>query len=534
MAKDFSDDWSYYGERVNENMETPITDEAEVVKICREIKVMKSSGMAKLSSKICKDAFLALSTQLTHLFNCSLRVSVFPNKWKVPTVVPLHKGGDREEVNNYRPVSLLPLPGKILENIVHKGITGFLDDNDVLCHSQGGFRKGFSTVSTIADLTDDLFRSVNKGDTTLAAFIDLKKAFDTVDFDILQEKLSMAGIRNNMLDWCKSYLSSRYQCVTVNKSVSNLRRIKSGVPQGSVLGPLLFMIYINDLRDALDVNSGAKLYADNTVIYCSGIEATQVSCELQANLNRFSKWCKKNKLTVNTKKTKLMSFGTRTRVKKAKNVTVTVNGDRIQMVPSYKYLGVILDSTLSYNMHISSLIRTVLHKVTLLSKVKRYLNDCTALLIYKSMILPYLDYADVIFDRAYSKDLGKLQRLQNRCLKICSSRDRLFNTDLAHKLANAPFLSDRRAAHTLNFMYKRKARKELLNNREIRTRAHDAPLFLVDIPRCAAFQRSVGYFGSESWNKLPPAIRNTDSYAKFKGIQKKSMLQPLTLIPANH
>ena len=136
----------------------------------------------------------------------------------------------------------------------------------------------------------------------------------------------------------------------------------------------------------------------------------------------------------------------------------------------------------------------MLHKVTILSKVKKYLNDCTALLIYKSMILPYLDYADVVLDKAYSKDLDKLQRLQNRCLKICASRDRLFSTDLAHKLANTPFLSDRREAHTLNFMYKRKSNKKLLNNREIRTRAHDAPLFAVTIPRCAAFQHSAGYF----------------------------------------
>ena len=141
-----------------------------------------------------------------------------------------------------------------------------------------------------------------------------------------------------------------------------------------------------------------------------------------------SKWCTENKLTINTKKTKVMSFGTRSRIKKSRNAPVFINNEKLHMVPSFKYLGVQLDSTLTYNLHINSLIRTVTHKVSLLGKVKRYLNYNAALQIYRSMVMPYLDYADVVFDRAHSKDLDRLQRLQNRCLKICSGRDRLFDT----------------------------------------------------------------------------------------------------------
>ena len=147
-----------------------------------------------------------------------------------------------------------------------------------------------------------------------------------------------------------------------------------------------------------------------------------------------------------------------------------------------------------------------------------------------SMILPYLDYADSIFHKANTSDLDKLQRLQNRCLKICANKDRRFSTDQGHRLASVPFLKDRRRAHVLNFMYKRKGKRELMNNREIRTRAHDAPLFNVTIPRCEAFKRSIGYFGSEEWNGLSPTVRNTDSYLAFKFLQKKLMLAPLSLI----
>ena len=162
--------------------------------------------------------------------------------------------------------------------------------------------------------------------------------------------------------------------------------------------------------------------------------------------------------------------------------------------------------------------------------MKRYLTDKVALQIYKSMLLPYFDYADVILCKANMKDLDKLQTLQNKCLKICMGKDRRFNTERVHKLAKVPFLSDRRNAHLLNFMYGRKGNRALLNTREMRTRAHDAPLFNVPVPRCEAFKRSISYFGSTEWNNLGPDIRNIDRYLTFKYKQKEAMLHPLNYI----
>ena len=211
-----------------------------------------------------------------------------------------------------------------------------------------------------------------------------------------------------------------------------------------------------------------------------------------------------NRLTINTSKTKIMVFGSRSRVKKAKNVLVSMNGNVLKKVPTFKYLGLILDSTLNYYHHITSVIRIVLHKMTLLAKMKRYLNDDVALLIYKSMLLPYFDNADVIFNKSNSSDLDKLQRLQNRCLRICLGHDRMFSTDKVHKQASVPLLVDGRKAHVLNFMYLRKKKVHLLNNREIRTRAHDAPLFNICIPRCEAYKRSVSYAGDQSGITLTP------------------------------
>ena len=213
----------------------------------------------------------------------------------------------------------MPLPGKLLEKIVHDRFSSLFEENDFLTFNQGGFRKGFSTTATLADIT-----------------------------------------------------------------------------------------------------------------------------------NNFQFWCTANKLSINAKKTKLMVFGSRSKIIKAKNVQIYLQGCLLQKVPTFKYVGLIWDSTLTYNHHIASVIRSVLHKITLLAKMKRYLNNEVALQIYTSMVLPYLDYADVIFHKANITVLDKLQRLQNRCLKICSGLDRLF--DKVHKRLSIPFLKDRRKAHVFNFL----------------------------------------------------------------------------------
>ena len=521
LAKDHREAWAYSGPTVQDSLADMSTNLEEVVKLCKEIDPMKSSGIDKLSARICKDAFLVLADKLLHIFNCSLSLSIFPEKWKSAKVVPLYKGGERNDVSNYRPVSLLPLPGKLLEKIVHSRISSFLNDHKFLSQNQGGFRKGFSTLATVADLTDDLYRQINQGMTTLAAFIDLRKAFDTVNLAILSNKLELAGVRGNSLTWCINYLSGRKQRTIANGKTSPFLAVTCGVPQGSVLGPLFFLIYVNDMESVLP-DCKLKLYADDTVLYQTGENCNIAEAKLQSSMNKFAKWCSSNALTINSKKTKLMAFGSRSKVKKCSRASITLNGDKLKLVPSYKYLGVTLDQTLNYNNHISNTAKVIQHKLALLGKVKKYLNNEVALQIYKSMILPFFDYADVVYVKANATKLEKLQGLQNKCLEICLGHDRLFSTNRAHKEAKVPFLKERRRAHTLNFMYKRKCGKpNLLNNREIRTRAHDAPLFQVGIPRCEAFKRSVGYFGSTLWNDLTPTVRNINSYQEFKLKQKK-------------
>ena len=204
------------------------------------------------------------------------------------------------------PISLLPLPGRLLEKIVHSKIFNFFEGHKILSEHQGTFRKGFSTTSTIADLTDDLFAGVNQGLTTLyiAAFIDLKKAFDT---EILLPKLQKLGIRNTPLRWSKNYLSGRNQRTLANGITSGTRPVTCGRPQGSVLGRLFFLVYVNDLQSALD-DCKIKLYADDSVLYQTEVNSNHADFKHQASMNLFSRWCSDNALTVTAKKTKIMAF----------------------------------------------------------------------------------------------------------------------------------------------------------------------------------------------------------------------------------
>ena len=361
---------------------------------------------------------------------------------------------------------------------------------------------------------------MNKGLTSLAAFIDLSKAFDTVDHSILLKKLKCYGIDNANLAWCNNYLTERSQKTLANGNMSSTHAVSCGVPQGSVLGPLFFILYVNDVQYALR-GSQIRLYADDTVIYSSGENTVELEASLQPALNKFAKWCGCNKLTLNASKTKLMAFGTRQKVKRAKRAQVKINGVPLEIVPSYKYLGVSLDSTLSFNYYVKSVVNMVAYKTSLLSKIRRYLTDTVALKIYKSMILPYFDYGDIIYNNSNQDGLDKLQRLQNRCLKICKKLDRRSNTKELHATAKCPMLLNRRSAHVNNFMYKRLSKPHLVDDRDIRTRAHEAPLFRVEVPKIEAFKRSIQYSGATQWNNLPAETRSIGSFTQFKAKQKQ-------------
>ena len=521
LAKSLNTNWEFTGEVITDAEITSIhTDFEEVYNLCKEINISKSSAIETLSSKIIKDAFLVLALQLVYMFNLSLIKKSFPKKWKIATVVPLYKGGNQKDVSNFRPISLLPLPGKLLERIVHSKLSHYLELNEILCNEQCGFRKERSTVHSIVNLTNSLLNAINDCKTCTAVFIDLKKAFDTINHSILLRKLEYMGVKGDLLLWINDYLHDRSQKSIVNGRLSNNLPISCGVPQGSILGPLFFIAYINDMQNYLNTKN-LGLYADDTVLISHADDINDLQDKTQEMVNKFQKWCEMNILTINIKKTKFMIFGTRSRIKKAKNIKITISGQHLQQVPSYKYLGVTLDSVLTYSKHISTVLNTVSHKAYILSKIRHFITTYSALRIYKSMILPYFDYADIVFAKANQSDLEKLQRLQNRCLKTCLLVNNRTDTDYIHSVTKIAKLEFRRKIHLRNFMYLQSKNNCLLDVKSVNTRLRDAPLFKIKIANVMAYERSVQHNGALEWNNLPIDVRNVDQYLSFKLNQLK-------------
>ena len=258
----------------------------------------------------------------------------------------------------------------------------------------------------------------------------------------------------------------RKQKTVFNSDISELADISVGVPHGSVLGPLLFLVYINDLCEVVQRYESC-LYADDTVLVTNACEYYIAHRSMQHDLDNITNWCKSNKLTLNISKTKCMLLGSKHKIKKKHHFQLCISDLLIDYVPSYKYLGITVDHTLSFNLHMSQIIKTVSYKLSLLQQLRIYITTDSAVQIYKSMVLPYIDYGDVLYHNTTVNHLNKLQTLQNRGLRICFGKINTFSIDEMHNEANICKLTSRRIQHVYTFMFKQKTNDKLVDVREI-------------------------------------------------------------------
>ena len=504
----------------------------QVVDELKAISQNKGSGLDGLSTKLIKYGTEAIAPILCKIFNMCLKQGSVPDELKVARVTPIYKSGSKDEFSNYRPISVLPICSKILEKIVHKQLYKYVTDNNSMYVGQSGFRQQHSTCTALIKTLDKWNIEIDKGNYIGAVFVDLSKAFDMVNHKLLIAKLNSFGITGIENKWFKSYLNNRTQCVSVNGTISNPKTIMSGVPQGSILGPLLFLLFINDMSDSI-MNSTVDMYADDTLIYFCHRDVKTIETCLNNDLASLSKWLDDNLMKANVSKTNVMLLGTSAKTSRINHINVVMNNCTVEKVNSFKYLGVNIDANLKWNDHVSNVCRKMCNCLGILRRIKPFVPQSSLITIYNTMFLPHLDYGIIVWSNCGHSNLSKLQKLQNTAMRIILGAP--FRTHIKDMLKTLGFMDvrDRISYVTGCMMYKvlngktpdylNDLFKHVNNIHPICTRQSKAGDLY--IPKCNTNygKSAFHYKGCVIWNVLSKNIRNANTFMSFKMNFKKNL-----------
>ena len=371
--------------------------ENEVLKVINKLQSKETKDVDGISSKILKKISNALHKPITTIINQSLHTGIFPNKLKIAKVLPIYKGNDLDinVMSNYRPISILPCISKVFEKIVFNQLYEYFTQNKLFSTSQYGFRDGHSTEFAILETTNRIHDYLNNGLNPIAVYMDLSKAFDTINHEILLSKLNKYGVSNIELNWFSNYLANRFQYVSYNNYDSSLKQITTGVPQGSILGPLLFIIYINDLPSISDLN--IIQYADDTCLlipFKNTVDENLLktkSNQMNDKLNVIYEWLSANRLSLNINKTKCTIFHYKQKIINALP-DIQINNIKLSFVKQYKFLGVFMDDNLSWEFQVNQVSNKISKLNGLLSRLRHFFPKRILKIIYNSLILSILNY----------------------------------------------------------------------------------------------------------------------------------------------
>ena len=398
----------------------PCTEE-EVRKIVSTIK-SNSAGVDGMNLRTLKSVLVYLLPVLVYLINISMEKGMFPSALKIAKVVPLHKGGVKTDISNWRPISILPIYSKVYEKIVHHRLYEYLMKIGVLHDGQFGFRKGHSTTQAVQHLLENINSALENGEQCMGVFIDFRKAFDTVDFKILLERLCYLGIKGSVLNWFESYLSERKLRVTLSNKSSQPFPIKCGVPQGSVLGPLLYLIFVDTMRFYIP-GASVTSFADDTALVIAAKSLQELLFKANKALDGLHEFVCASLLSVNASKTNFMMF-TRTGSAPTLPGVIIYNGLPLSQVEEIRYLGFILDRNLSWRKHCDIIACKLARGLGVLNRFQNFLPLKILLLLYFSLIAPYINYGCLIWASNFSCNFRRVQVLQNKAIRLIGRYDR--------------------------------------------------------------------------------------------------------------
>lgn len=489
--------------------------EKELTNIISSLKTSYSAGPDNVNSRDLKEIYPLIKGHLLYAINSCLKTGEFPSSCKVSKVIPLYKKGDREKPENYRPISLTSIFSKILERVMKNRLVKFLR----FSRNQYGFQGESSTQSATVDLVENIISKLERGDSVVVVFVDLQKAFDTVKHDILLKKLEKLGVRGPAFKLISSFLGGRSQYTEICGVRSKTLNISTGIPQGSVLGPLLYLLYVESLSRA-ELLAKHYMFADDTALIYSGKDTRQLEVLVNKDLAKFHQWLCLNGLVVNEDKTVFMHF-----YQKNKNtfpINLCINHKNIKQVCYYKYLGLTIDDKLTWDKHIDDISN---RKLCGLIGALRRVNDCLTVecrfLLYNSYIQSILSYLIVVWANTSVYNFNRLQRLQNKAIKAIfkipydTKSGDLYNTipllpikklkqlelcKLIHKIKNEKIKTNTKLSVNSDRHNYQTRRRDNISTSKIRT---DKGL------------KSPIYQGSKCYNELPQCIRSIEKLDQF-------------------
>ena len=477
------------------------------------LKVNKSPGPDNIFPKILKETKNEIVPLLASLFNKSLQQGVVPNDWKTANVTPIFKKGDRSSPGNYRPISLTSVVGKLLESVIRDKLVDFLERNNLIKDSQHGFRQKRSCLSNLLTFYNELFTEFDNTRSLDIVFLDFQKAFDKVPHAKLLLKIKELGITGKLHTWIENWLKERKQRVVINGAASGWDSVTSGVPQGSVLGPVLFLIYINDIDNGL--NNLVSKFADDTKIG-SPIITENDRINLQNDLRKISDWAEKWEMPFNINKSKILHVGTRNQ-----KFDYELCGTQIESVQSVKDLGVTVESNLKFSKQCKEAAAKANRMLGFIKRNFTFKSKDIILPLYISLVRPHLEYAVQFWSPHHEKDIAKLESVQRRATKMIPS---LRNKSYEERLTQLNLFS----------LKKRRLRGKLIECFKILkgfTNVEFDKLFLVDDAartrnnghklKCRQVRSDITKFFFTNdivreWNKLPSSVVQCNTVNSFK------------------
>ena len=519
--------------RAEARLDTIEITAADVVEAINSIQCSKAPGPDSITPFILKNIASSISKPLSLLFNFSLSSSKFPDLLKSSTVIPIFKKGVRSDPKNYRPISLTSIISKVFEKAVLKYLLPYLLTNNLITDKQAGFLPKHSTSHQLVEICDSISSNLKHGLATTIVFADISRAFDRLSHRGIYCKLTQYGFSPSIRDWIHSFLTGRQQRTLVGGEYSTWKTLKGGVAQGSVLGPVIFLLMINDLPDALFNNT--HLFADDTSVLFSHSPRSDITTTINEELERLERWADTWMLDLNPSKTKFMVIST------SRDVVIptpTARGQPIEYTSSHKHLGVTFNDRYTWTDHVHQITDQVSSRIGVLRSLRFKLSRTCLRTIYISHIRSKLEYCDVVWDGLCDGALSmELEKLQRDCIRIFTGLTAYCSVENLYRESGLDTLKERRRQHRLTLLFKiihddlptnlKSLLPRIMNDDNARSGRHKMVFYLGNNPKIEKYKRSFFYLTCNEWNYLDADIRTTECLATFKRVIRG----PQTTVP---